>query len=59
MATKRPAGATKSAAHKIRKIPKIKIFFRVIHSKTQFPKIALRILVTKCAIPPVQIEPQP
>jgi hypothetical protein len=43
----------KRAARKMRKIQKNKIFFRVIHSKTHFPKIALRIWVTKRAAPPV------
>jgi hypothetical protein len=46
-----PTSATKRAALKINKIPKIKIIFHVICSKTPFHKSALRFLVTKCAMP--------
>jgi hypothetical protein len=48
-----PLSRTKRAARKNKKIAKNKIFFRVIHSKTRFLKIALRVLVTKRATPPV------
>jgi hypothetical protein len=44
---------TKRATLKIQKIPKLKIIFRDIPSKTPFPKIALRKKVTKRATPPV------
>jgi hypothetical protein len=44
--------ATKRATLKIRKTQKNKTFFRVIHPKTPFPKIALRVCATKRAIPP-------
>jgi hypothetical protein len=43
----------KRAMLKMRKIPKLKKFFRVSDSKTPFPKFALRKKVTKRATPPV------
>jgi hypothetical protein len=48
-----PIRATKRATHKNKKIPKNKIFFRVIRSKTRISIFALRLLVTKRATPPV------
>jgi hypothetical protein len=47
---------TKRASLTIQKISKIKIIFRVIPSKTRFPKIALRFCAPKRATPPVNIE---
>jgi hypothetical protein len=52
-AKKPPRDKTRNAQNK--KIPKIKKFFRVIRPKMRFYKIALRILVTKCAISPVDV----